>query len=275
MSANLSNVLQSKSIDLSAASCLIQSTIDTFNGLRSDEYWGLIWDEIQAFVKQYKISPPRHNHRQRRPPSTLNDFIVTDTIGSTESLTSSHCEHYKITVYFAVLDVIISEMNERFSDINLSLMKAVCALSPKSDNFLSLATLQPFLDHYSASLPLLDNIQNEISIFRNYLSRNPTSDNESQGLHSLMDCIKPVQEAFPILSNCIQVALTIGISTATVERSFRRLKTYLRSTMTEVRLDSLALLYIERDISAKLWNSMDDLVVQFAQKHLNSRIVLL
>ena len=154
-------------------------------------------------------------------------------------------------------------------------MKAVCALSPKSDNFLSLATLQPFLDH---SLPPLDNIQNEISIFRNYLSQNPTSDNESQGLHSLTDCIKPVQEAFPILSNCIQVALTIGISTATVERSFsclRRLKTYLRSTMTEERLDSLALLYIERDISAKLWNSMDDLVVQFAQKHLNSRIVLL
>lgn len=110
------------------------------------------------------------------------------------------------------------------------------------------------------------------------MSQNPTSDNESQGLHSLMDCIKPVQEAFPILSNCIQVALTIGISTATVERSFsclRRLKTYLRSTMTEERLDSLALLYIERDISAKLWNSMDDLVVQFAQKHLNSRIVLL
>uniref|UniRef100_A0A1X7TXN3 DUF4371 domain-containing protein n=1 Tax=Amphimedon queenslandica TaxID=400682 RepID=A0A1X7TXN3_AMPQE len=68
VSANLFNVLQLKSIDISAASCLIQSTIDTFNGLRSDEYWGLIWEEIQAFVKQHKISPPRHNHRQRHPP---------------------------------------------------------------------------------------------------------------------------------------------------------------------------------------------------------------
>uniref|UniRef100_A0A1X7UQ04 TTF-type domain-containing protein n=2 Tax=Amphimedon queenslandica TaxID=400682 RepID=A0A1X7UQ04_AMPQE len=46
VSANLSNVLQSKSIDIIAASCLTQSTIDTFNGLRSDEYWGLIWEEI-------------------------------------------------------------------------------------------------------------------------------------------------------------------------------------------------------------------------------------
>ena len=39
-------------------------------------------------------------------------------------------------------------------------------------------------------------------------------------------------------------------STATVERSFsslRSLKTYLRSTMSQQRLDDLAILYIERD----------------------------
>ena len=97
-------------------------------------------------------------------------------------------------------------------------------------------------------------------------------------LHGLLDYIKPVKMAFPISSVCFQIALTIGTSTASVERSFsslRRLKTYLRSTMTQQRLDSLALLYIERDLTSKLWNSLEDLVLQFAQEHKNSRIVLL
>ena len=50
--------------------------------------------------------------------------------------------------------------------------------------------------------------------------------------------------------------------------------TYLRSTMTQERLSNLALLYIERDVSSQLWNSLDSLVLQFAEKHKNSRLVL-
>ena len=32
---------------------------------------------------------------------------------------------------------------------------------------------------------------------------------------------------------------------------------------------------LERDLSSKLWNSLEDLVLLFSQKHKNSRIVLL
>ena len=158
-------------------------------------------------------------------------------------------------------------------------MKAIDALCPKSDSFLSVVKLEPFLHQYHACLPPLDNLEKEINTFKNYLrNRVVDDDTGSRGLHGLLDYIKPVKMAFPISSACFQIALTIGTSTASVERSFsrlRRLKTYLRSTMTQQRLDSLALLYIERDLSSKLWNSLEDLVLQFAQEHKNSRIVLL
>ena len=68
--------------------------------------------------------------------------------------------------------------------------------------------------------------------------------------------------------------MTLDVSSASAERSFssfRGLKTYLRSTMTEERLTNLALLYIERDISSQLWDKLDELVIAFAH---NSRIVL-
>ena len=50
------------------------------------------------------------------------------------------------------------------------------------------------------------------------------------------------------------------------ERSFsalRRIKTFLRTTMEEERLNSLALLHIHREIPINL----DEAVTKFAQKH--------
>ena len=46
---------------------------------------------------------------------------------------------------------------------------------------------------------------------------------------------------------------------------------YLRSTMTQTRLSDLALLYIERDLSSRLWDQIDVLVLRFAE----ARIVAL
>ena len=115
VSANLSDVLQSESIHLAAASFLIQSTIDTFKGLRSDDHWGVLWEEINVFAKHQNIEiPSKDTRRQRRPPSTLNEYVVTaDTIGSCdETVSSSLSDHYKTSVYFATLDVVIVEMNE-------------------------------------------------------------------------------------------------------------------------------------------------------------------
>lgn len=57
-------------------------------------------------------------------------------------------------------------------------------------------------------------------------------------------------DVFPDLRIALQILLTIAISIATCERSFSKLKlilNYARSTMTQSRLSSLALLSIERE----------------------------
>ena len=53
----------------------------------------------------------------------------------------------------------------------------------------------------------------------------------------------------------LRILLTIPITVASGERSFSKLKwikTYLRSTMTQERLNSLALISIEKDTAALL-----------------------
>ena len=103
--------------------------------------------------------------------------------------------------------------------------------------------MSPILSHYSDVLPQ-GNLENEISTLKNYLVTNPTTEH-NESLHHLLQLIDPVEEAFPVLRECLLIVMTLGTSTATVEGSFsslRRLKMYLRSTMSQQRLD---VLYIE------------------------------
>jgi hypothetical protein len=59
------------------------------------------------------------------------------------------------------------------------------------------------------------------------------------------------EELYPSISTVLLILYTMPASTAKTERSFsvlRRLKTYLRTTMLQDRLTSLAVLHVHRDI---------------------------
>ena len=66
----------------------------------------------------------------------------------------------------------------------------------------------------------------------------------------------------------LKLAITLGVSSATGERSFsclRRIKTFLRSTMNTERLSSLAILSIEKDLALKL--DLDVFVNNFSKSN--------
>ena len=82
-----------------------------------------------------------------------------------------------------------------------------------------------------------------------------------------LDLIQTLKYAHPDFYSNIHVAvkilLTMPVSSATAERSFsslKRIKTYLRSTMVEDRLNGLSLMHIHRDNQIDL----DRVIQQFA-----------
>ena len=80
-------------------------------------------------------------------------------------------------------------------------------------------------------------------------------------------------ESLPNLSIVLRIFLTMCISIASCERSFSKLKlvkTYLRSTMSQIRLTSLAILSIEREITNVI--NFDTIINDFAA--LKSRKVI-
>ena len=74
------------------------------------------------------------------------------------------------------------------------------------------------------------------------------------------------QTILPLVFSLFKLYLTLPISNASSERSFssmKFLKSYLRNTMEQVRLSSLAVLYIEKE-SAKNF-VLNDVINEFAQ----------
>ena len=73
-------------------------------------------------------------------------------------------------------------------------------------------------------------------------------------------------DSHPSLVVLIQILATLPVITATNNRSFRALKylkTYLRNTTKEVRLNGLALLYVHRDISL----DFEQVIAEFSCKN--------
>jgi len=87
--------------------------------------------------------------------------------------------------------------------------------------------------------------------------------------------IVPMKEAFPVLINLLKILLTMAVFTAECERSFsclKRVKSYLRFSMSEQRLINLAVLSIKKEMSCDV--CLDEVVDSFSAKDKNRHIQL-
>lgn len=79
---------------------------------------------------------------------------------------------------------------------------------------------------------------------------------------SIVETLEDSNKAlYPAIYAILLVLLTMPVATATVERSFsvlKRVKTYLRSTMNQERLSSLALLHIHREVEIDVNQVIDE-----------------
>ena len=214
----------------------IEVSMETLHDMRSEEEWKKIWEKAVSLATEHSIGieHPR-SRRNRRLPERLRDMVTTaeTCIGNRET----PIEEYRVQVYYAVIDVLITEMKQRFDDVNLSLMKSMQALHPKSDNFLSLETLSPLMSHYGIDQ---DEFGLELMTAKRFLQK---SNGKLDFLHHVYDQLLPVPEGFPMLLKRLKIAMTFGVSSATAEHSFsslRRIKNYLCSTMTQERLSNLS-----------------------------------
>ena len=107
----------------------------------------------------------------------------------------------------------------------------------------------------------------------NPLNKMPSQKKDQNKINSFIDALRLLSspdchlvDAYPTLCQVYAIAVAIPISSASAERSFsalKRVKTRIRSTMVQDRLESLLVMMIERKILLSL--NKDEIINAFAK----------
>ena len=266
LTKSLSDQLQSTNINTASAADLVAATIEVLQKFRSNEEWSKLYKYATDVASLNNISiTSTKTQRQRKAPRRLDDVIVLESTGGRDLLTGS--EDYKVSLYFPVLDAMIVELQRRFADKNLHIMRAIQSCNPESSCFLETNTLIPLAEAYG--------LDKESLTMECILAKRTLVGKDISSISDVLTEVFPLRAAFPTLLRVLQIGLTIVVSTAECERSFsalKRTKTYLRSSMSEQRLTDLAVLSIEKELSQSL--SLDEVVQNFSGSDKNRRIQL-
>ena len=177
------------------------------------------------------------------------------------SNTSSSCrkEHFRKNVYVPYLDSILSSLKLRFAEENspqfaLLLFHPLRMANVTRDHFINCVKLID--DFYD-----IENLALESNLWFDIWAKKDKSDFKDTSLISLLK----ETEFYPAVRQVLLIALTLPSTSCTFERSFstlRRVKTWLRSTMTEDRTSGLCMMSVHRqkinsDLSAFIEKAID------------------
>lgn len=252
----LSVSLQSSSIDICKAYKHVSKTRESVKHVRDniDNYHSKWFDEASKMGDAVGADKPviaRRCGRQR---------------GRDNVPAEQPKEYYKRSITIPFFDHLLTQLDERFSSdqqrviAGLSLVPAVMTEEANwKEQALDFAAL------YEDDLQLPGNMDMELvcweSQWKDYEGNLPSTPQET-----LKQCS---QVFFPNIHTVLRLICTLPVTSCTCERSIsglKRLKTYLRSTMSQDRLNGLALMHFHCG-NSDIGIDYDALVDMFSRKH--------
>ena len=156
----LSDALQAKNLNLSAALELVDSIIQLLKQRRSEDYFKYsIWKDSQEMADKagVEVALPTAGRRTRLP-SRFRDSHVLESTGGREHILY---ESYK-AVYYQAIDKVLMELDHRFGEPR-PILQSIAALSPKNSSFLESKSLLPLAEAYNLDA---DTLRNQLEVAR-------------------------------------------------------------------------------------------------------------
>lgn len=257
---SLSQYLQKKDIDLCSALDHVRKVKAVVEDLRhnADSEFKKLFEEAKelANLLQLELTMPRiataQKNRQNPPAANPEDY-------------------FRISIFIPCIDDLISGLSERFL-AHEAIIASLQYLIPSHCD-VDFDKVKPSFEFYKDDLHsgFTEAHSGEWSLWRERW-KNDTGKPKT-AIDALAQCDK---ELFPNMYTLFTIFAVIPVSTASVERSFSKLKllkNYLRNTMGETRLTGLALMSVHRDIVIGMSN--EDIVNMFASSGRARRFKLL
>lgn len=196
---------------------------------RNEASFQTLFEEAMAMVQSLGIKPI--TIPQSRPPPKCF------TGGAEAHQPKSAKDHYRVE-FFKVLDTVDAQFTERFGQDDL------LTLQKLEETLLSGEVDAPVIDKYSELNR--ESLSVQLSMFR----LNYSFSNSAEAAGIIRGLPVEVRGLFGQVETLVRLLLVVPVSSSEAERSFsalRRLKTWLRSTMTQNRLNHVSVCHIHQD----------------------------
>ena len=175
-------------------------------------------------------------------------------------------EHYRRNLTIPLVDHLINKLETRFGSGDQE-TAVQCLFAVPSMLLASKETWRTSFDRFSTfhedSLPSPLSLDAEMTLWQRKWERRDPSTVPATVAATLKEIDSGM---YPNITECFKIFSTLPVTTCECERNvsaLRRLKTYLRSTMSQKRLTGLALLHIHYNMDI----DFDEIIRRFARLH--------
>ena len=213
-------------------------TLDSLQQLRTDLEFQSFWQKLMELVQKADIAEPSLPRRRKAP--------ARYEIGTGEHHTPSSVEDYYRPIYFLALDTLIQCISERFDQPGYQTYA-------KLHNILTNGAVgKDFSQELSSVIHLYAvDIDDQLLCSQLILLKTHFKDcNTPPNLTDIVNFVRPIQGLFSEVVKVIRLILVAPATNASSERSFSALcliKNYLRTTMSQARLNHLMVMHVHRN----------------------------
>ena len=255
---NLSKALQKKTISAAEGQGVAQMVIATICTLQTEESFSLFWKKVEGIAKSVTVAEPQLP-RRRRLPTRYEDGMASYEFHDSPML-------YYRQLYYEAIDTTVSCLKDRFeqpgyqiySNLEQTLIKACQGKDFKEELDFICAyykeDLQKELLHVQLQTLTVDFKPKYEELYGTHVSETSciTIFDIKKYFQSLSRAQKDLLDQ---VCRVMKLVLVMPATNASSERSFsalHRVKSYLRSTMSQQRLNNLMLLHVHKDLTDSL-----------------------
>ena len=241
---NLSKTLQHTTFSAAEGQHVVSLTTTALQSIRSDQMFDLFWQKIVLQANELEIEEPTLPRRRKVP----RRYEVGT--GTADHTPSSPKDHYR-AIYFEGLDTAIGCIANRFKQEGYQMYCKVEQLLVGGGQ--TEDEVKEVLAFYGSDFEK-NTLMSQLHLFyANYPTEKRTC------IYDILSLVKGMSVGEKLLMaqvvKLVRLLLVMPATNAISERSFsamRRIKTYLRSTMSQGRLNATMVLHIHKDLTDQL-----------------------
>ena len=240
----LSTTLQAKAITAEISIQGRDTTLAYLQRQRCEEAFNSFYDSVVQEASD-KTDEPKLP-RQRKIPKQMDDSV--------DNYQHRTPRDYYRQQYFEVLDILLGEIEQRLTQTSLSILGEMEEVLISASNGTLKQPSENIKEIYSSVIDF-DKLVNQLSMLQDFVRVSKVSQGikritKVSTICEIMNSSEIGKSMFSEVHKLLTIYLTVPMTSAIAERTFsslRRLKNYLRSTMTQKRLNNVILMHTHKE----------------------------